>query len=285
MEALAVTIDQAREEGRQAFRDGLSGSRKPYPTTTPQGQAWVDGWLEAQGERAEAERNGTWNTPASEASANCEAAGVSGNALHERSTSPAAGQTGQPQPAAGAFSAQSTGAAMKVTKVKHAKGDVEIRWTAEEGLSSTRETKLKCTDTPRNSFSEVFQGFKPLAGRLLELPESWLDEASVIGVSINHESDERRGLVVTLQRSVESANSPVTLNTPHVREQLPGDDDNQPWMDGDLVEQIEQMDREAQAYVNGDRQQGDMFAGGQGDDKPVADSGAATGGGSTDQAA
>jgi uncharacterized protein (UPF0335 family)/ribosome modulation factor len=65
----AITTDQAHREGYDAFRAGQSGSRKPYPSTTPQGRAWVDGWLAAQGERAEAERNGTWNTPASEASA------------------------------------------------------------------------------------------------------------------------------------------------------------------------------------------------------------------------
>ena len=65
----AITTDQAWHEGHAAYRAGKSGSRKPYPTTTPQGEAWVDGWLAAQGERAEAERNGTWDTPASEVSA------------------------------------------------------------------------------------------------------------------------------------------------------------------------------------------------------------------------
>jgi uncharacterized protein (UPF0335 family) len=95
----AITTDQAWHEGHAAFRAGVSGSRKPYPSTTPQGRAWVDGWLAAQGERAEEERNGTWNTPASEASAT--AAGNPG-ASAEGVTSPDC-PAGTPNPA-GLFS-------------------------------------------------------------------------------------------------------------------------------------------------------------------------------------
>jgi len=162
---------------------------------------------------------------------------------------------------------------MNITKVKYDGNKVEIRWqrmTVGE-QNSTVESKLTSDDPPEQEFVDALQTFKKHALNVCELPEDdeWRDKVTVTGISVNHEDDERRGLVVTMQRDLDASNAPLVINMPHLRETL-SSDDNPPQnaMPFELTVAIDRMADAAERFVNGHRGQGDLFTD---DGGPVAD--------------
>lgn len=142
-------------------------------------------------------------------------------------------------------------------KIGFKDGAVTLRWEVmRRGGTETQKSELESKDPPLASFHEALAAFGPWVADALELPSA--DGLSVRSVSINHEED-RRGFVVTCLRALPATfNAPLVLNTPHLREL--GDEEFGPgFADDDLVALVDALEKEADRYLKGERQQGELF--------------------------
>lgn len=150
---------------------------------------------------------------------------------------------------------------MKFTKIKWDGKRVELHWTEKRGPTTDVDQVLKSFDQPSPKFRAVFTNFASIVVQFLELPESWLTELRVTGLSTNEEEgDGRAGLVITSVKNVEGANSPLVLNTPHLREAVKGDEmERDGFMTSEMMEAMSDAWNAAEAYLKGEREQRDMF--------------------------
>jgi hypothetical protein len=150
---------------------------------------------------------------------------------------------------------------MDFTKIKHGKDGVVLKWTtpAEGGrVGETVHHELTSANEPAKPFIEALAALRTNVGDVLEVEEDWTEGLRVVGVSINYEEDGRRGFVVTALKDLDATNAPAVINTPHQREYVEGDPDGK-YAESSLVSRINRLERAAEAYVNGERGQLDMF--------------------------
>lgn len=114
---------------------------------------------------------------------------------------------------------------MKLRKMKYDGSTVCLAWIENPDARNEIEQSLKSFDKPAPSFVKALSAFVPHVLDLLELPSTYTDGLRVQSLSINYEDegDGRCGLVITSLKSLKQANSPLVLNTPHLREDT--DDD------------------------------------------------------------
>lgn len=159
---------------------------------------------------------------------------------------------------------------MKFTKIKWDGKRVELAWTDKTVAGTETEHVMKSYGQPSPMFRAVFTNFARIVIDFLELPESWLDEMRVTGLSINEEEgDGRAGLVITSQKKVIGANSPIVLNTPHLREAVKGEEsESDGFMTDDMMSAVESAWTVAARYLNGEREQIGLFDEKEKDPKP-----------------
>jgi hypothetical protein len=110
------------------------------------------------------------------------------------------------------------GVEIMLHKVKHHKGQTEVVWDEVTGAGDSIEHRLVSADPPR---PELRTGLQKLAAYVLEtceLPRGYGERLTVISVSLNYNDKLGRGLTVTSLRDVDTADSPVVINTPHLTE-------------------------------------------------------------------
>lgn len=121
---------------------------------------------------------------------------------------------------------------------------------------------LKSTEAPRPEFVAALRAMVPHVLKVLELERAgWEDTLTVSGLSINEETDGRRGLVCTCRRSLDIANAPLIVNTPHLREDIDGGGDKG-FLPGKMLSAMLGVEIEAEYYLKGKRAQADLFDGG-----------------------
>lgn len=148
---------------------------------------------------------------------------------------------------------------MKFSKIKFDGITVELHWTTELDGGGIIKHSLESTDAPRPEFVAAMRAMVPHVLEVLELESAgWEDTLSVSGLSINEETDGRRGLVCTCRRSLEIANAPLIINTPHLREFM-GDDQLKGFLPDAMLLACTECEREADLYLRGKRAQGDLF--------------------------
>lgn len=154
------------------------------------------------------------------------------------------------------------------TKIIANNKHVALHWVSRRKTASEAQEQhhhqLECAEKPRPKFDVALQAFLPFLLKIIGAPASWSDNTRVTGVSLNREEDDRQGIVITATRKCPHGSAPIAINTPHLREPIE-DKDTGPnfFLDG-MTDAIEEMCAEAQAYLDGDRAQGELF----GDDEP-----------------
>ncbi|MGK2935224.1 MAG: hypothetical protein ACSLFE_08280 [Gemmatimonadaceae bacterium] len=151
---------------------------------------------------------------------------------------------------------------MDFAKIKVTNDGVELKWGGERDDGTELVHDLKSHDQPAEDLRQAMTAFRAYVQKLLGITsEEWVSDLVVTGLSINTEKDGRRGLVVTCMKKLADANSPLVLNTPHLREPVDDITDSGPgfFIDG-TIELIRAAERAAEAYLQGKRAQGDLFA-------------------------
>lgn len=151
---------------------------------------------------------------------------------------------------------------MRFTKIKLTKGETVLEWETDEGAEQldSHEHKFRSSAAPHPDFVQAMAAFSVPALRLLELPLAYEDNLTVSGLSFTYEEQRGRGLVVTLQKKLGGAPSPLIFNTPYLPED--GGEHN-PSLPAAFAHAIDDVIAEAREFLNGKRAQGDLFAGDQ----------------------
>ena len=149
---------------------------------------------------------------------------------------------------------------MRFTSIKSNGKRVHLEWTtpAEKDPDAQVAHTLESKQPPAPEFTAALQAFRGEVGTLLELPKSWMEQVNVTGLSINYEDDGRQGLIVTFTRPLDRTNSPVLVNTPHLREA--SDEETGCYLPDAMIELLKEVEIHAAAYVDGTRAQGELFS-------------------------
>lgn len=150
------------------------------------------------------------------------------------------------------------------TKIVANGKSIAIHWISRKKLDSGTEEQhnhqLECPERPRPAFDKALQAFLPFMLQIIGAPAEWAKTTEVTGISLNKEEDRRRGIVITGKRKCPFGAAPIAINTPHLRESLDDAKETGPnfLIDG-MADAIDLMCQEAQAYIEGDRAQGELF--------------------------
>jgi len=123
---------------------------------------------------------------------------------------------------------------------------------------------MRSNDTPEPEFVEALQALAPDVADLCELCPGCATGIVVQGVSLCYAGEDGvMGATITALRNLDSANSPLVLNTPHKPECA--EDGKTPTLSAQCCQHIDALEVAAWGYVDGNRVQM-MFAFGMGQD-------------------
>jgi hypothetical protein len=150
-----------------------------------------------------------------------------------------------------------------ITKIKSSKGRIFIAYSDKSGTNEDEFT-LNCLDEPLDSFRKAMADLKPHVQEWLEIEQpEWCEDLVIKGVSFSW-TDGIMGAVITCEKPLTYAQSPLNLNTPH-KPQHPysdGDDEALEYcLKDECVFALEKLIEEAKKYINGERAQGQLFGG------------------------
>ena len=152
---------------------------------------------------------------------------------------------------------------IRILKVKRKKQGAKIEF---ENATADKTDKFTfdCGDDPVPAFDKALGVLVDHVVEICELPEDYAEGMKVSSVSFSYGGpNETMGAVITAQKSLSTANSPLILNTPHLpSEPYSGNiADPSPVLDGDCVDALSEVLSQAALYIDGVRQQGDLFEG------------------------
>lgn len=155
----------------------------------------------------------------------------------------------------------------RFTKVRDTGKAVLLRWTTEEQQGKGHHHhELTSEARPHPDFVAALQIFKPFVAQLIDAPPAYLEEARVVSVSVSRKGDVR-GVMIHATRPVSKATAPFNIHTPHVKELAgseeeetdePGDGAVGVWLPG-MEDALDELEAQAVAFINGKREQGDLF--------------------------
>ena len=151
----------------------------------------------------------------------------------------------------------------RITKVKVKDGKVEILLSENHGKVE-KETVFRCSELPHPDLNLAFSALESEVRDILEFDKVlggvvWPGKMEVIGVSWSYsETADVEGATITALVRLDTTNSPLVINTPHLPFGQYSDQGNQPVMDDFGIRKLEKLRAEAQKYMDGKRAQAEM---------------------------
>lgn len=146
----------------------------------------------------------------------------------------------------------------RFTKIKYDGLKVRIEYEVEREGSEPDEYSLFSADAPATSFQAALTALREDVIAICELPAEQIDKLHIRGVSLSH-TNGILGACITALKSVETANAPLVLNTPHLPS-APYSDNPEPVLSPETRERLVLLMAEAQKYVDGERAQANLFS-------------------------
>ncbi|MDB4892197.1 MAG: hypothetical protein JWL61_4052 [Gemmatimonadetes bacterium] len=146
-------------------------------------------------------------------------------------------------------------------RIKWNEKEVTLEWTTQDG-SETHDHQLTCKDAPKDSFNAALQALRDDVLTISQLDKQYGEDMRVQSVSLSlSEKTGTRGAVVTALKSLDIANAPLALHTPHLVSEGADDDggadakpnDKTGVMPDGMWDRIEELETEAWAYLSGQR--------------------------------
>lgn len=128
---------------------------------------------------------------------------------------------------------------------------------------STLKLELTNASRPLEPFATALQAFSGYAVELIGAP-AWHEDVKISSIHLSEEpKTNRRGLIVTFTRRIERAKNRVFVgNTPLMHAPTDEQEGTNPGtFPREVAEMIAELERQATAYWNGEREQGEMFSG------------------------
>jgi hypothetical protein len=147
----------------------------------------------------------------------------------------------------------------RFTKISWNEKKIALEWTTQTD-TETHAHELQCADAPRPSFNDALQALRRDLLIICELDDEYGETMRIQSVSLTTNAKSgARGAVVTAMKGLEIANGPLALHTPHLLAERPSDDDDDRIddragvMPKGMWARIEALEKEAEAYLNGQR--------------------------------
>ena len=142
-------------------------------------------------------------------------------------------------------------------KIKYSKERIIIEYDEEKGVGTNNLT-LNSFEAPAPSFKKAFKRLEKWVNEICELNLSSKEVStliSIIGVSFSWTNDIM-GAVISAKKHLEGTPAPLILNTPHKPSEPYGKNaDEGNVLDNDCIEDLENLQKEAEKYLNGKRAQ------------------------------
>ena len=148
---------------------------------------------------------------------------------------------------------------MQFSTIKRHNGKIHLSWElTSHGENDVAQASLTSEDEPLAEFIEALDAFEDDVLCLLELPQQYKEGLEVTKLAINREADDGRlGLVITAVKALGCGS--LVLNTPHLRERTEEGDPGEGHVTSVQFDRIYAIEEAAERFVNGQRQQVDMF--------------------------
>jgi len=144
---------------------------------------------------------------------------------------------------------------VRVSKVKydHKAGSVQIEYDQIQS-NGTDDIKvvLKSFDEPLQEFKDALNKLAPFVEKICQLPEGYCSQAEIRGVSFSN-SNDIMGAVITALVPLDTAYSPVCINTPHLPSGQYNEGGEAPELPRECVIILNQLIEECEKYINGER--------------------------------
>lgn len=149
----------------------------------------------------------------------------------------------------------------RITKVKFDGSKVRIEYERTREVGDPDEFVVGCSDKPAPEFAPALQALALDVVTICELGEEDTRRLTVRGVTFTWTNDIM-GACISALKALQTASSPLVLNTPHLPSAPYGDgNDLAPTLDPDTIARLEELGRQAERYIDGERAQGSLFAG------------------------
>jgi hypothetical protein len=150
---------------------------------------------------------------------------------------------------------------VRFLKVKYAKFKVTLEWEIKNKKGDWDQYSMACSDEPKPEFKAALVALDRDVVDMCELPVDYLTRIIVTSVSFSYGGEkEVLGATVTAQMHLNKSNVALNLNTPHKVEEFYADDgDPKQLLTDGCIERLGDLTTQAEAYVNGDRAQGELF--------------------------
>ena len=148
----------------------------------------------------------------------------------------------------------------RIAKVKVKDGQIIIIHVEKHGEFNEKEITFKSFDRPHEDFDKAMDALATHARTILELPKDWKkDDMRITGVSWSQSDAGVQGAVLTGQVSLGTSDAPFNFNTPHLPFEQYSETGNSPVMPTDVIEALEKLQIQAEAFLEGKRAQADLF--------------------------
>lgn len=149
----------------------------------------------------------------------------------------------------------------RFTKIKYNKGMVKLHYDSISSMGNAESYVVSSEDLPLQSFNEAFQAVGEFVAEICEIATE--SPIEVLGVSFGYGGDaEVMGATITAKLELENSNSPLIMNTPYKpSEPYTEGGDESVLLPVRCVKALDVLSKEAKKYLNGERAQGELFAG------------------------
>lgn len=144
---------------------------------------------------------------------------------------------------------------MKIVKVGIKDSKVFVH-AEEEIKGEVKKIMLDGDTPPLPEFPKAFGEVCKYMTEFMNFPDDW--KGKVTTVSIGHEEDKRKNVVVTMSVKMPNFVSPTTINTPVLREKIAGTSNGGAFMMPKLLELVEEVIKQGHLYLDGERGQVEM---------------------------
>ena len=151
---------------------------------------------------------------------------------------------------------------MRITKLKVKEGRVRIEYE-QPAVVGWDKYSLDCSESPRAQMYACLLNLCPHVIEMCELPEGYLDKITVSGVSFSYGGErEVMGACLIATMKLDNSNCDLNLVTPHKASESysEGPADEKQLLSDKCIEALEDIIAECDAYIQGDRAQGKLFA-------------------------
>lgn len=149
----------------------------------------------------------------------------------------------------------------RIAKIKIKDGQVFIVEISGEKTTTETETAHKVYASPHPDFDTAMSGLEEHVRDILGWPPSYAkDRIRIVGVSFSFsETTDVEGAVISGLVSLDKSDSPFSFNTPHLPFEQYSPSGASKLMPDEAKDALEELRREARAFLKGKRNQGSLF--------------------------